>query len=321
MTKNFKASRTDRVARRVNLQVLACLLLAILTSLAYSKALHLPFVRVDDPIYVTDNDHVRAGLTLKTFTWALTSTEGVNWFPLTWLSHALDCQVYGLNAGGHHFTNLLLHVLNVVILFLLLMRGSGGAVRSFLVAALWAIHPFNVESVAWVSERKNLLSTLFFLLAIGAYGCGRSQAGHQTLSVYGFTVRFRTCFEAHGDHAAFRALATGFLAAAKNRRLGQATGVAAIQAPFSRSVRQKAALLPFCAGSTVITVIAQGDAVKSLDFYSFGEVGKRRLLLCNVSVESVLSDAICGLPIPIAETILMHGKSALQRCFYLPSVA
>jgi hypothetical protein len=89
---------------------------------------------------------------------------------VTWLSHALDCQLYGLNPFGHHVTNVLLHALNVVLLFLLLARATGAAGRSLLVAALFACHPFNVESVAWIAERKNVLSTFFFLLTLGAYG-------------------------------------------------------------------------------------------------------------------------------------------------------
>jgi protein O-mannosyl-transferase len=100
----------------------------------------------------------------------VTSTQYSNWHPLTWISHALDCEVYGLNPYGHHLTNVLLHALSVVLLFFLLARATGAVGRSLLVAALFAIHPMNVESVAWVAERKNVLSTFFFLLTLGAYG-------------------------------------------------------------------------------------------------------------------------------------------------------
>jgi tetratricopeptide (TPR) repeat protein len=151
--------------------LLLCLLLAILTFALYSPVLgHSFIVSYDDDSYVTNNPHVQAGLTWDTITWALTSTEVSNWHPLTWLSHAFDCEVYGVNPAGHHFTNLLLHVLNVVLVFLLLLRATGATGRSFLVAALFGVHPFNVESVAWVAERKNVLSTLFFLLTLAAYG-------------------------------------------------------------------------------------------------------------------------------------------------------
>ena len=129
------------------------------------------FVDLDDGVYVTQNPYVQQGPAWKTFAWALTSTHrSGNWHPLTWLSHALDCQLYGLNPFGHHLTNVLFHVLNALILFSLLARVTGATGRSFLVAALFALHPMNVESVAWVAERKNVLSTLFFLLALGTYG-------------------------------------------------------------------------------------------------------------------------------------------------------
>jgi tetratricopeptide (TPR) repeat protein len=151
--------------------VVVCLLLAVVTFALYSPAIGHPFIfNYDDDVYVTNNSHVQAGLSAETVRWALISTQYSNWHPLTWLSHALDCQLYGLNPYGHHVTNVLLHVLNVVLLFLLLVRATGAVGRSLLVAALFAFHPMNVESVAWIAERKNVLSTFFFLLTLGAYG-------------------------------------------------------------------------------------------------------------------------------------------------------
>ena len=148
-----------------------CLLLAVATVALYSPTFgHLFIVNYDDDNYVLNNPHVRAGLTWQTFTWALTSTDYSNWHPLTWLSHALDYQLYQLNPAGHHVSNVLLHMFSVILLFLLLVRATGTAGRSFVVAALFAVHPFNVESVAWIAERKNVLSTFFFLLSLGAYG-------------------------------------------------------------------------------------------------------------------------------------------------------
>jgi tetratricopeptide (TPR) repeat protein len=148
-----------------------CLLLAVVTVALYSPAIGHPFIfNYDDDVYVTNNAHVQAGLSWETVRWAVTSTQYANWHPLTWLSHALDCELYGLNPHGHHVTNVVFHVLNVMLLFLLLVYATGAAGRSLLVAALFAIHPMNVESVVWIAERKNVLSTLFFLLTIGAYG-------------------------------------------------------------------------------------------------------------------------------------------------------
>ena len=147
--------------------LIGCLVIATLV-LYYPVAGH-SFLNYDDDIYVQNNPPIRAGLSWETTKWAFTSFYASNWHPLTWLSHALDCQLFGLDAARHHETNLLLHVINVVLLFWVLWRATGYAGRSAAVAALFALHPINVESVAWIAERKNLLSMMFFLLALGAY--------------------------------------------------------------------------------------------------------------------------------------------------------
>ncbi len=145
------------------------LLLAIATVALYYPVNRHQFVSYDDDIYVTNNWHIKYGLSWTTVQWALTAQYADNWHPLTWLSHGLDCQLFFLNSGRHHATNLLLHTMNAVLLFWVLLRATGYTGRSFMVAALFALHPINVETVAWVSERKNLLSMLFFLLALAAY--------------------------------------------------------------------------------------------------------------------------------------------------------
>jgi tetratricopeptide (TPR) repeat protein len=147
-----------------------CLLLAAMVFSVYFRAMKNPFVNYDDQGYVVENLHVQQGLNLTTLRWALTSAEADNWHPLTWLSHALDCQLFGLNAAGHHSTSILLHALNAILLFLLLLAATKKTGRSFAVAAIFALHPINVESVAWVAERKNVLSMFFFLLTLGTYG-------------------------------------------------------------------------------------------------------------------------------------------------------
>jgi tetratricopeptide (TPR) repeat protein len=146
------------------------LLLVVATLALYNPVAHHPFVNFDDDRYVTDNTHVRAGLHWDTVKWAVTSFDEANWHPLTWLSHALDYQLFGQNPAGHHYINVLLHALNAGLLFWVLWRATGSTGRSWMVAALFALHPINVESVAWVAERKTVLSMLFFLLALGAYG-------------------------------------------------------------------------------------------------------------------------------------------------------
>jgi tetratricopeptide (TPR) repeat protein len=150
-------------------RVVISLLLALLALAVYNPVTRMGFVNFDDPAYVTGNRNVQAGLTWETVRWAFISTEAANWHPVTWLSHALDCQLFHLNAAGHHYDSLLLHALTVVLLFLFLESITGAAGRSMAVAALFAVHPINVESVAWISERKNILCTLFFFLGLYVY--------------------------------------------------------------------------------------------------------------------------------------------------------
>jgi len=148
---------------------LICLLLILTTLALYRPVTNHAFINFDDDQYVTDNFHVKAGLTWPGVVWAFQSSYADNWHPLTWISHMLDCQLYGLNPAGHHFTNLLFHVANTLLLFLFLSRTTGTTWRSGFVAALFACHPLHVESVAWVAERKDVLSTFFWLLAMLVY--------------------------------------------------------------------------------------------------------------------------------------------------------
>jgi tetratricopeptide (TPR) repeat protein len=158
----------DRI-KNVPRTVFVCALLAILTLAAFWPVLQNGFVNYDDPEYVTENPHVQTGLTAANVRWALTSQHGGNWHPLTSLSHMLDVQLFGLKAGWHHAINLLFHTANAVLLYLLLQRLTGRPWRSAFVAALFAVHPLHVESVAWVAERKDVLSGFFGLLTLMAY--------------------------------------------------------------------------------------------------------------------------------------------------------
>jgi len=151
-------------------RLILCLLLAMTTLALYNPVTRAPFLNYDDPLYFSENAHVRAGLTWKTVVWAFTTTELSDWKPIAWLSHTLDGELFGFNPEGPHSINILLHTANVVILFLILLEATGFLWRSLAVATLFALHPINVESVAWIAERKNVLSMLFFLLALAAYG-------------------------------------------------------------------------------------------------------------------------------------------------------
>ncbi len=150
-------------------EILACLFLTIVIATVFYQLPGLDFVNLDDGIYVTENTHVQAGLTLDSLTWAFSLNDSSYWHPLTWLSHMLDCQLFGLNPGTHHLVNLIIHLANSLLLFLILKRMTGSLWQSSFVAAMFALHPLNVESVAWVASRKNLLSTFFLMLTLWTY--------------------------------------------------------------------------------------------------------------------------------------------------------
>jgi protein O-mannosyl-transferase len=143
--------------------------LVVATFAAFAPVLSNEFVDYDDTVYVTKNPMVQEGLTWAGVRWAFTTGHAGNWHPITWLSHMLDCELYGLSPRGHHLTSLILHAANALLLFQLLRRTTGAALRSALVAALFALHPTRVESVAWIAERKDLLGAFFWLAAMLAY--------------------------------------------------------------------------------------------------------------------------------------------------------
>jgi len=149
--------------------LLACLILIAATVIVYAPVRQFGFVQWDDPDYVIDNVAVARGLTWQGAEWAFTSAHSANWHPLTWLSYMVDVQLHGMNAGPQHVTNLVLHILSALLLFSVLYRMTAAWGRSLFVAGLFAVHPLHVESVAWISERKDVLSTLFWMLTIWAY--------------------------------------------------------------------------------------------------------------------------------------------------------
>ncbi len=147
-----------------------CLGLIVAVWVVYGQALRFDFINLDDGAYVYENPNILAGLNFKGVQWAFTHIHSGNWHPLTTLTHMLDCQLFGKNPAGHHLGNVVLHSINAVLLLLVLRLLTGALWPSTLVAALFALHPLRVESVAWVSERKDVLSGLFFMLTVGAYG-------------------------------------------------------------------------------------------------------------------------------------------------------
>ena len=157
--------------------ILICVFLSGATLAVYWQVLSSDFVNFDDTIYVTENEHVKRGFSWDSIKWAFAAGTVAYWHPLTWLSHMLDCELYGLRPGLHHLTNLVIHIANSLLLFLVLRRMTGAIWKSAFVAALFALHPINVDSVAWVAERKNVLSTLFWLLTMWAYATYAHRGG------------------------------------------------------------------------------------------------------------------------------------------------
>ncbi len=150
--------------------LLLCFFLMVSTVSVYYPVHTHPFCGLDDYIYVVDNEHLHHGLNWETTWWSFRVLSMGNWIPLTWLAHAMDYRLFGLNPAGHHMVNVLLHAVNAALLFWVLKRATRYTGRSFMVAALFAIHPMNVEAVVWVAELKTMLSMMFFLLALAAYG-------------------------------------------------------------------------------------------------------------------------------------------------------
>ncbi|MGB8890279.1 MAG: tetratricopeptide repeat protein [Candidatus Korobacteraceae bacterium] len=248
-----------------------CLLLAAVTIAVYSPVMGHSFVVLDDREYVTANAHIRS-LGWNTIKWAFTSTEAANWHPLTWLSHAIDYQLFALNPAGHHFDSVLIHALNAVLLFLGLSWITKRVRPSLLVAALFALHPINVESVAWIAERKNVLSTLFFLLAIGAYAWyAQRPAWRRYLLVAGL---FAAGLMAKPMVVTlpFVLLLLDYWPLERMSFTGtpseSASASGAQPATFSRLVLEKIPLLALSVASSWITLKAQRTVVRAFDEFS-----------------------------------------------------
>ena len=242
---------------------------AVLAS--YSSIIHNQFLDYDDNEYITNNAHVKAGLTWANVQWAFSTSEEANWHPLTWLSHELDSELFGLNPVGHHVVNVLLHTVNAVLLFLLLQSATGFRWRSLMVAALFALHPINVESVAWAAERKNVLSMLFFLLALYAYGRYARRPGlGRYIAVAGFFV-LSLLAKPQAITFPFLLLLWDYwpLDRIGARDMPTQAGNAP-RLPIARLLLEKLPLLFLSAASAVITMEAQkaGGAVKDLARFS-----------------------------------------------------
>jgi tetratricopeptide (TPR) repeat protein len=244
----------------------ASAVLAVLVLAAFWPVLDAGFLNYDDPLYVTRNFHVRQGLTLEGARWALTSFHAANWHPLTWISHMLDWQIHGGNPAGHHLTSLVLHLANTLLLFFLLARLTGSAGKSFAAAALFGVHPLHVQSVAWIAERKDVLSTLFWLLTTWAY-VGWVRAPR--LSRYATVLALFALGLAAKPMLVTLPLTLLLLDQWPLGRTDALDPDATGSPSRGRLVLEKIPLLGMAAGSAILTVIAQraGDAVQPMTSY------------------------------------------------------
>jgi len=235
----------------------------VTTFIVFSGTLQNDFINFDDNEYITENNNVRQGLTVESFRWAFSTSSASNWHPLTWLSHMADCELFGLNPAGHHFTNIFLHAVNAVLLFLVFRFMTGDFWRSAFIAAFFALHPLRVESVAWASERKDVLSMFFWLLTMIFY------------------VRFARQKRLRWYLAALIAFAAGLMAKPMLvtlpfvlllldywplNRLDSQKPLRLQMKTVLRLVKEKIPLFILAGVSCVVTVYAQqsGDAVKDL---------------------------------------------------------
>ncbi len=248
-----------------------CILLAAATVAVYSPVIGHPFVVLDDAEYVTTNVHIRS-VGWDTIKWAFTSTDAANWHPLTWLSHALDYRLFALNPAGHHLDSLLIHVLNVILLFLGLTWVTKRMRSSLLVAALFALHPINVESVAWIAERKNVLSTLFFLLALGAYAWYAQNPGWRRYTLMAALFAAGLMAKPMVVTLPFLLLLLDYWPLERmpfdEPRNGPVESSERARVSFPRLVLEKVPLLVLSAASSLMTLKAQRTVVRTFDEYS-----------------------------------------------------
>jgi len=268
----FRPDDADKPGSHNRIMVLVvCLFIVVVTLAVFGQTVNHEFVNYDDPKYVYENPHVTAGLMSQSIAWAFTSKYASNWHPLTWLSHMLDCQVYGLRPGGHHLTNVLIHATTAVLLLLVLLRMTGALWPSAFVAVVFAIHPLRVESVAWVAERKDVLSGLFFVLTIGAYAryVERPSLGRYSLVAVAFALGLMSkpmlvtvpCVLLLLDYWPLRRY-DPFAMRERNSGLGEAKGRFPL---ISRLVLEKLPLFALAGASCVATAWAQTSVIATTE--------------------------------------------------------
>jgi len=290
--------------------LLIYLILALLTFTAYEGVRHNDFAW-DDSDYITENTQVKSGINSESVLWAFSALYVSNWHPLTWLSHMLDCQLFGTNAGWHHLTNLLLHVANTLLLFGIFKRMTGAVWRSAFVAAVFALHPLHVESVAWISERKDLLCGFFWMLSIAAYirYARRTGIGWYILVILAFglglmakpmlvTLPFVLLLLDYWPLRRFQWKGTG-----DDATTNDTTGIRCQRASLWWLICEKIPLFILMAASAVITFIAQ-------------QKGGAMDMLKNLSVDMRIANAVVSYPGYIAKMIYPGGLAIMYPHSY-----
>jgi len=273
---------------------LICVVLSVITIAVYWQVLHFDFINFDDPKYVTENLHVQQGLTSDSIRWAFTTKHVNNWHPLTWLSLMLDWHLFGPNAGAFHLVSLLLHVANTVLLFIVLSRCTGAVWCSAFVAATFALHPLHVESVAWIAERKDVLSTLFWMVTMLAYAryAERPLVARYVVALLAFGLGILAkpmlvtlpCVLLLLDYWPLRriepAQSTGYEDVRANRSLGLGNGKSL---PFL--ILEKIPFFILAAASATATLLAQKGAIQPMELLSV----KVRVTNASVSYASYIA--------------------------------
>lgn len=254
---------------RENRRAISALCLALFTIVIYNSVTNNGFVSFDDTYYVIQNKHIQAGLNWRTISWAFRSMYCSNWHPLTWMSHALDWQLFGNHASGHHYVSVLLHALCAVLLFIFLENATKRIWPSLTVAVLFTVHPINVESVAWIAERKNVLSTVFFLLTLIAYESYVRSPSLKRYVLVAFCFVLGLMSKPMVITLPFVLLLLDYwpLRRAKTDDPGAMRGV---KTHFGFLVIEKIPLFIFSIASGILTVIAQRNAAIKTQ-YSFSE--------------------------------------------------
>jgi Tfp pilus assembly protein PilF len=245
------------------------LVLAAATIMVYGQVRHFEFINFDDTDYVTENINIRAGLTVEGIVWAFTTVHAGNWHPMTWLSHMLDVSLFGMDPGGHHVMNLLFHVLNTLLVFVVFSKMTGAMRQSAFVAALFALHPLHVESVAWVSERKDLLSTFFWILALWAYAWYAAAPSMRRYLTVGVFFCLGLMSKPMVITLPFVLLLLDYWPLKRCQWSHFSGGANGGRALIFRLIREKIPLLALSVLSAAVTVYAQtsGGAVKDLDIF------------------------------------------------------